>query len=78
MLKKIVDGVEVECTPEEEEKILARWENNLIIAKSIEYKVLRAAAYPSIADQLDMIYHDGVDLWKEKIEEIKKTYPKPV
>ncbi len=41
-----------------------------------EYKAKRAAEYPSIADQLDTIYHDGIDAWKEQINTIKEKYPK--
>ena len=42
-----------------------------------EYQRQRAAEYPSIVDQLDKIYHEGVDAWKESILEIKNKYPKP-
>jgi hypothetical protein len=41
-----------------------------------KYKELRAAEYPSIADQLDTIYHEGIDAWKEQINTIKEKYPK--
>jgi hypothetical protein len=41
-----------------------------------EYQRQRIKAYPSIQEQLDLIYHEGIDVWKEKIEEIKNTYPK--
>jgi hypothetical protein len=41
-----------------------------------EYKRLRAAEYPSFADQFDTIYHDGIDAWKEQINTIKEKYPK--
>jgi len=37
----------------------------------------RIQAYPSIEDQLDDIYHNGIDGWKETIKEIKDKYPKP-
>ena len=40
------------------------------------YKYQRAAEYPSIADQLDKIFHDGIDEWKETIQAIKDKYPK--
>ena len=40
------------------------------------YKAKRAAEYPSIADQLDKIFHDGIDEWKETIQAIKDKYPK--
>ena len=42
-----------------------------------EYKINRAAEYPSIEDQLDTIYHSGVAGWKTKIKAIKDKYPKP-
>jgi len=41
-----------------------------------EYQRKRAAAYPSFADQLDTIYHDGLDAWKEQIQAVKDKYPK--
>ena len=31
------------------------------------YKSKRRAEYPSIADQLDDIYHNGIDGWKNTI-----------
>mgnify|MGYP003115579231 CR=1 FL=1 len=43
---------------------------------SNEYKTKRAAEYPSIVDQLDDIYHNGVDGWKTTIKAIKDKYPK--
>ena len=42
-----------------------------------QYKRDRADAYPSIADQLDQIYHEGIDAWKETIAAVKAEYPKP-
>ena len=41
------------------------------------YKEQRAKAYPSIADQLDKIYHEGIDAWKAQIAAVKQEYPKP-
>ncbi len=43
---------------------------------SMEYIPKRQAEYPSIADQLDDIYHNGVDEWKKTIKAIKDKYPK--
>ena len=40
------------------------------------YQELRAAAYPSIADQLDTIYHSGIDAWKATITAVKQEFPK--
>ena len=41
------------------------------------YKSKRRAEYPTIIDQLDKIYHSGIDAWKTDIKAIKDKYPKP-
>ena len=44
------------------------------------YKTARQEAYLPIAEQLDMIYWDGVNgtsLWDEHIAEVKEDNPKP-
>jgi hypothetical protein len=40
------------------------------------YKAKRAAEYPSIPDQLDLLYHGGMDAWKTAIQVVKDKYPK--
>jgi hypothetical protein len=46
---------------------------------SKQYSRDRAEAYASIPDQLDYIYHNGVDAWKENmILPIKNKYPKEI
>ena len=40
------------------------------------YQRNRATEYPSIADQLDKIYHSGIDEWKKVIKTTKDKYPK--
>ena len=40
------------------------------------YKDKRAAAYPSMADQFDLLYHGGMDAWKAAITAVKVCYPK--
>jgi hypothetical protein len=40
------------------------------------YKDKRAKAYPSIADQLDLLYHGGMDAWKAAITAVKEEFPK--
>ena len=56
-----------------------------ILAKQIELKTSydnnvyqrnRKKEYPSIADQLDDIYHNGIDAWKATIKTVKDKYPK--
>ena len=42
------------------------------------YSELRAAAYPSFADQFDTIFHGGIDAWKAEIQVTKNKYPKEV
>jgi len=41
------------------------------------YKYQRAREYPSIPDQLDTLYHSGLDAWKAEIKTVKDKYPKP-
>ena len=41
------------------------------------YKSKRRAEYPSIVDQLDDIYNNGIDAWKATIKVTKVKYPKP-
>jgi|3_EtaG_2_1085321.scaffolds.fasta_scaffold81817_3 hypothetical protein len=42
-----------------------------------EYARKRKAEYPTIEDQLDKIYHDGIDSWKEEmILPVKNKFPK--
>ena len=44
---------------------------------ALEYSRNRAAEYPPIEDQLDDIYHNGIDAWKATIKVTKDKYPKP-
>lgn len=44
---------------------------------ALQYQRDRASAYPSYADQLDTIYHQGIDAWKAEIKAIKDAHPKP-
>lgn len=46
------------------------------LLESYSYQAKRAAEYPSIVDQLDAIFHDGLDAWKEQIQAVKDKYPK--
>ena len=41
-----------------------------------QYQRDRAKEYPLIADQLDDIYHNGIDSWKATIKITKDKYPK--
>ncbi len=55
--------------------------NKIILGKPdiANYVEKRQCAYPRLAEQLDMIYWDiknKTHLWTEKIDSIKKLYPK--
>jgi hypothetical protein len=55
------------------------YDNNAVEAliAAEAYKDLRAKEYPAIADQLDYIYHNGIDAWKTNmIDPVKTKYPK--
>jgi len=43
---------------------------------AIAYIGKRQAEYPTIIDQLDDLYHNGIDGWKTTIKAIKDKYPK--
>ena len=73
----VVSWMDVEQTQPTEAEIEAEVirANAEYVAK--EYQRQRAQAYPSIADQLDKIYHEGIDAWKAQIAAVKQEYPKP-
>jgi len=41
-----------------------------------KYQRDRKAEYPNIVDQLDDIYHNGIDGWKTTIKTTKDKFPK--
>ena len=41
------------------------------------YKSKLREEFPSVVDQLDDIYHNGIDGWKATIKATKDKYPKP-
>ena len=46
------------------------------VLDSQHYQKERAVEYPSIQDQLDDLYHNGIDGWKATIKAVKDKYPK--
>ena len=62
--------------PISEADILAKQKELQTAYDNNAYQRSRAVAYPSMADQLDDIYHNGVDEWKKTIKAIKDKYPK--
>ena len=65
-----------DTTPIAEADILAKQKELVTAYDKAKYQRDRAVAYPSMADQLDDIYHNGVDEWKKTIKAIKDKYPK--
>ena len=56
------------------EVVVDEEENDLYASQ--EYARNRKAEYPTIADQLDDIFHNGIDGWKATIQVTKDKYPK--
>ena len=44
---------------------------------ALKYQRDREKEYPTWQDQLDYIYHNGIDAWKATIKVTKDKYPKP-
>ena len=42
----------------------------------LTYAEKRASEYPSFADQFDLLFHGGMDVWKAAIQAVKDKYPK--
>ena len=86
---KITNNIKTECTAEEE----AEWDANEKAHAEAQAKIVptpayvsqRASAYPSIGDQLDMLWHsidENAELkqkyfaFYEAIKSVKVKYPK--
>ena len=69
-------------TKEESDSLVASGEGILYdehddIFRLFCYRTQREENYPSIGDQLDQIFHEGIDAWKETIQAVKDAHPKP-
>ena len=80
---KLVDGQRIELTAEEITELNAKdvIENEKMAERQVTYDALeysrnRAKEYPTWQDQLDYIYHNGIDGWKATIKVTKDKYPK--
>ena len=62
--------------PISEKEILTKQKELIAEYNSKEYQRKRLTEYPSIEDQLDDLYHNGIDGWKSTIKTIKDKYPK--
>lgn len=64
------DGNKVEI-----DEIAVNQESKNILDK-VKYRIDRKSAYPSVEDQLDILYHFGYEEWKSIIKKVKDNYPK--
>ena len=64
--------------PPTDEEIDAKHEEMVKEWESLEYQRLRKLEYPKIEEQLDLLFHKGIDGWKEEIQKVKDKHPKPV
>ena len=62
--------------PIAEKDILAKEKELLSEYDANKYQRDRVKVYPSIEEQLDDLYHNGIDGWKKTIKAIKDKYPK--
>ena len=66
-----------EIPEDEAAEIRAEWAKNDAEREATQYSRDRQSAYPNWPDQLDQIYHEGIDAWKASIKKIKDDNPKP-
>ena len=71
-----ITWVDTEQTKPTESAVTAKVNELQAAYNAQEYARKRKAEYPSIADQLDDIYHNGIDAWKATIKATKDKYPK--
>ena len=91
-LFKNVNGTKIKLTDSEYDAQIDEWATNAAAddvksgiindgGEHADYKEIRKEAYIAsvgdIPDQLDYIYHNGLDAWKAKIKEVKDKYTKP-
>lgn len=77
---KVVNGIEV---PMSEDEIIQRkleeieWKSKKDERKLKVVLNKRKDEYGDIGEQLDMIFHSGIDAWKAHIQKVKDENPKP-
>lgn len=90
-MHKIVNGVQVELSPEEEAQVVKMWEDNAREKAKTQYISNRVSAYPPITDQLDAVLKQlnymqmnkqtdliaPMDDIIQKWLQVKRDFPKP-
>ena len=81
-IKAINPDAEISVVDNDPDKIT--WDKGDVIAKDVilakviamQYIEKRKKEYPEIKQQLDDIYHNGIDEWKKTIKAVKDKHPK--
>lgn len=77
MMKQVNNEVS-EFSSSEYEQAIEDKKNSILDEYNNGYKRARQEKYPSYGDQMDYIFHNGLDAWKEDmIQPIKDEFPKP-
>ena len=74
----VIDWMDTEQTQPTQEEIVQKIAEIEYIEEVEAYKEVRAKAYPVMSEQLDKIFHEGIDAWKADIQAIKDAHPKAV
>lgn len=80
-MTRVVNGVTVEISPEEEASIVAEWNVNAVQTAENAWIEKRRVAYGSYGEQFDMMYHDareGTQTWLEHVAGVKVMFPKKI
>ena len=77
-MKAQVNNEVREFTDAEYDQAIEDRKNSILDEYNNGYKRSRLEAYPSYGDQMDYIFHNGLDAWKDDlIQPIKDEFPKP-
>ena len=75
---KQVNNQRLPISDEDFEQMVIDCANNKFNEQEFGYIQKRLEAYPAIGDQLDYIFHNGLEAWKtDIIQPIKDQFPKP-
>ena len=75
---KQVNNERLPITDDDFEQMIIDCANSKWQEQEFGYIQARQEAYPSYGDQLDYIYHNGLEAWKtDIIQSIKEAHPKP-
>jgi len=75
-LNKIVNGVVIILTEDEENAVKAEREKNKKEIAKTAYKFSRRKEYGPLQKQIEFITENGLEAWKTKVAEIKAKHPK--